>query len=166
MEFFLNIFSNHILIAATVSWFICQLLKFILTAIVDKEWRLERLVGDGGMPSGHSATVTSMAVMTGYLYGLDSPLFAIAALFAIVVMHDASGVRREAGKQAVNILQLFDAINEMLNEEDKLVQQEKLKVFVGHSPVQVFFGAITGILTSVVYILVFRVNGMLPQWAL
>lgn len=160
MEHILEIFKNHILIAATFSWLICQILKFILTAIVEKKWRFERLVGDGGMPSGHSATVTAMTVMTGYIEGLDSPIFAIAMLLAIIVMHDATGVRREAGKHAVTILQIIDAFNEVVSEKDKLAQQEKLKVFVGHTPVQVFFGAITGLLTSVIYIIVFHVVGI------
>lgn len=150
----LNLFANHILICASISWLVSQLLKFIINFIVEKEWSLERLFGDGGMPSGHSATVMAMAVMTGYTCGVGSPLFGIAAIVAIVVMHDATGVRREAGKQAVTIMQLFGAINEMLSEKDKLVQKEKLKTFVGHSPIQVFFGALTGIVTSVVYILI------------
>lgn len=160
MEHILDIFKNHILIAATFSWLISQILKFVITAIVEKKWRFERLVGDGGMPSGHSATVTAMTVMTGYICGLASPEFAIAMLLAIIVMHDATGVRREAGKHAVTILQIIDAFNEVVSEKDKLAQQEKLKVFVGHTPVQVFFGAITGILVSVIYILIFHVAGI------
>ena len=160
MEQILAIFKNHILIAATFSWLLCQILKFIITAIVEKQWRFERLVGDGGMPSGHSATVTAMTVMSGYLYGLESPVFAIAFLLAIIVMHDATGVRREAGKHAVTLLQLIDAFNEVVSEKDKLAQQEKLKVFVGHTPVQVCFGAITGALTTIIYILVFHITGI------
>lgn len=160
MEHILDIFKNHILIAATFSWLISQILKFVITAIVEKKWRFERLVGDGGMPSGHSATVTAMTVMTGYICGLASPEFAIAMLLAIIVMHDATGVRREAGKHAVTILQIIDAFNEVVSEKDKLAQQEKLKIFVGHTPVQVFFGAITGVLVSVIYILIFHVVGI------
>ena len=160
MEHILDIFKNHILIAATFSWLISQILKFVITAIVEKKWRFERLVGDGGMPSGHSATVTAMMVMTGYICGLASPEFGIATLLAIIVMHDATGVRREAGKHAVTILQIIDAFNEVVSEKDKLAQQEKLKIFVGHTPVQVFFGAITGVLVSVIYILVFHVVGI------
>ena len=160
MEHILDIFNNHILIASTFSWLVCQILKFILTAVIEKKIRFERLVGDGGMPSGHSATVTAMTVMTGYLYGLDDPVFAIAMLLAIIVMHDATGVRREAGKHAITLLQIIDAFNEVVSEKDKFTQQEKLKTFVGHTPVQVFFGAITGILTSIIYILVFHVVGI------
>ena len=154
MKELLNLFANHILICASISWLVSQLLKFVINFIVEKEWSLERLFGDGGMPSGHSATVMAMAVMAGYTCGVGSPEFGIAAIVAIVVMHDATGVRREAGKQAVTIIQLFGAINEMLSEKDKLVQKEKLKTFVGHSPIQVFFGALTGIVTAIVYILI------------
>ena len=160
MEHILEIFQNHILIASTFSWLISQILKFVITAIVEKKWRFERLVGDGGMPSGHSATVTAMMLMTGYICGLASAEFAIATLLAIIVMHDATGVRREAGKHAVTLLQIIDAFNEMASEKDKLAQQEKLKVFVGHTPVQVFFGGVTGALTSIVYILIFHVVGI------
>ena len=154
MQEILKLFQNPIVVCATLGWLFSQLLKFIINFIVEKEWKLERLFGDGGMPSGHSATVMAMAVMAGYTCGMGSPLFGIAAIVAIVVMHDASGVRRETGKQAVTIMQLFAAMNEMLAEKDTLVQKEKLKPFVGHSPIQVFFGAVTGILVCVVYILI------------
>ena len=156
----LNIFANHVLICASISWLVSQLLKFFINFIVEKEWKLERLFGDGGMPSGHSATVMAMAVMTGYTCGIGSVEFGIAAIIAIIVMHDATGVRRETGKQAMTILYIIDAINDMAKEKDRIVQNEKLKTFVGHTPVQVFFGAVAGIIVCTIYILVFHITGV------
>lgn len=155
MNIFQQLFQNHVLIAAGVAWLIAQVLKFFIYAIVEHRFCLERLKGDGGMPSAHSATVVTLAIMTGHTAGWDSILFAIAIILAIVVMHDATGVRRETGKQSVNIQQLFAAFNDMLSDKDKISQTEKLKVLVGHSPLQVFFGALTGIAISVCYILLF-----------
>lgn len=155
MQYLLDLIHNHILIVALTAWAISQICKVIINFFMNKEWSIERLWGDGGMPSGHSATVSAMAVMTGYLSGLDSIEFGLATIFAIVVMHDASGVRRETGKQAVSILQLIAAVNDMLSDKDKISQSEKLKVLVGHSPLQVFFGALTGVIVSTGYILLF-----------
>lgn len=91
---------NPILIVGAVAWLFSQVSKAIIYLIINKRFQLERLVGDGGMPSSHSATVTSVAVITGLRCGLDSPIFAIAAILALIVMHDAMGVRQETGKQA------------------------------------------------------------------
>ena len=148
------LFANYALLAAVFAWLSAQILKFFIHAAINRKFSFERLHGDGGMPSGHSATVMALATMVGYLGGFDSIHFAVAMVFAIVVMHDATGVRRETGKQAMDIVQIFGALNDILGEKDKLVQREKLKTFVGHSPVQVFCGAILGILVSVLYILI------------
>ena len=160
MEILLDLVTNHMIIAPVVSWLICQFLKVIITFCIEKEWRWERMFGDGGMPSAHSATVVSLAVMAGYLYGLGSAVFAVTVIFAAVVMHDATGVRRETGKQAMTILFIIDAINDMAKEKDRIVQNEKLKTFVGHTPVQVFFGAVAGIVICTLYILVFHITGV------
>ena len=145
MEQILAIFTNHILIAATFSWLICQISKFIITAIVEKQWRFERLVGDGGMPSGHSATVSSMATMAFLSFGAGSYQFAIALMVAIIVAHDATGVRLETGKQAVVIKELMSAIELLTNKE---LPEVKLKEFVGHTSVQVMAGMAIGILNG------------------
>ena len=83
-------------------------MKAVINIIMDRKFSFERLFGDGGMPSGHSATVTSLMIMVGYTSGFGSPLFALSAIFAAVVMHDAMGVRRETGKHAVSIKELAD----------------------------------------------------------
>ena len=154
MEKILLIFGNDILIASLSAWIIAQLLKVIITLVIERKFSLERLFGDGGMPSGHSATVMALATTVGWMLGYDSPVFAIALVLAIIVMHDACGVRRETGKQAESIKELADAINSLVREQDLKVRTEKLKALVGHTPLQVFFGAILGIAVAALYIFI------------
>ena len=102
---------------------------------------MARLLGDGGWPSGHSATVTSLAMFAGLRCGFHSFEFAAAAVFAIVVCHDAMGVRLETGKQAEIINELVEAFERISKEK---VAEEKLKIFVGHTPIQVLAGIAIG----------------------
>ena len=155
--YFNDFFNNNLLIAPFFAWLIAQVLKLITYACVEKKFRLERLFGDGGMPSGHSATVTSLAVICGWECGFGSPLFAISVVLAIIVMHDASGVRLETGKQNYTIKQIADVINAMFADPDQEVRTEKLKEFVGHTPLQVIFGSLLGATVGIVYILVSHV---------
>ena len=150
-----DIINNDVLIVSLGSWFIAQIAKIIVNAIVTKKFDLGRLVGDGGMPSGHSATVTAAALMVGIQEGFTSPVFGLALIFAIIVMHDATGVRQEAGKHAHYIIEITDILNEYLDyisEDDQKVKLDKLKTLVGHTPLQVFFGALTGIIVVVLYL--------------
>ena len=116
MDWLKDLFSNPFLLTGVGSWFVAQVIKTIIHFIIYKKLDFERLVGDGGMPSGHSATVASLATICGLSYGLDSVEFAIAAILAIIVCHDATGVRRETGKHA-------EILNELLKslETGKLV---------------------------------------------
>lgn len=137
MDWFIDIFTNPFLLTGLGSWFIAQVLKTILHLIIYKRLQFERLVGDGGMPSGHSATVSSLATICGLTYGFGGIEFAISAILAIIVCHDATGVRRETGKHA-----------EILNELLKSLETGKpmdLKELVGHTPLQVFMGILIGI---------------------
>lgn len=143
MNWLFDMFKNPFLITSISSWFIAQVLKTIINAIVNKKINWERMVGDGGMPSCHSATVFSLAVFTALSYGTDSFQFAIAAILAIIVCHDAMGVRLETGKQAVVLNDIIELFRE-LSEEDKL-PEVKLKEFVGHTPIQVIAGILIGI---------------------
>ena len=138
----LQVFENHLLINALVSWLVAQVIKTIIYAIVNRTLDFHRLVGDGGMPSAHSATVTALAVTAGLQCGFDSPVFAVAATFAIVVMHDAMGVRLEAGKHAQMLNELFEMV--MGNEAPDI----KLKEFLGHTPSQVVCGAALGLVLA------------------
>lgn len=151
MNIFDAIIHNRILIAGVLGWATAQVLKTVVHLIVNRKLSLERLIGDGGMPSAHSATVTAVAVSTGLECGFDSPIFAVAAILAIIVMHDAMGVRLETGKQA-------QAINEMIQMFAKLGDTEisaetKLKEFVGHTPIQVFAGFLLGLLMAIIFCL-------------
>ena len=154
---FLDILRNDILIVSLTAWLLAQLIKIIINAIVNKTFSIERLFGDGGMPSGHSATVTACALMIGVHEGFASPLFALALVLAIIVMHDATGVRQEAGKHAQSIMDITNVLNQYLdyvNEEDNKVRNEKLKTLIGHTKLQVLFGALTGIGVVLVYLFV------------
>ena len=143
MNVFESILHNWILLTGLVAWACSQVVKLIIHLIINKKLVLERLVGDGGMPSSHSATVTSVAVATGLHAGWDSPVFAVALIMALVVMHDAMGVRQETGKQA-KVLNSMMEIFESLGRGD-LTPEESLKEFVGHTRRQVFVGAAFGI---------------------
>ena len=148
MHFFMEqLLSNYPLMTAVLSWFAAQVLKTAIDAYFNKGINWERMTGSGGMPSSHSSTVVSLAVAIGVSYGVDSALFALALIFAIVVMYDATGVRRETGKQAVilNRLLLDNPFSWTGEEFDK-----KLKEYVGHTPLQVLMGAILGVLIALI----------------
>ena len=147
LVFFSELIRNHILIVGVVSWLIAQVIKTVIYAAVNHKVDFSRLTGDGGMPSCHSATVTSVAVMSGLQVGFSSPVFAIACIFAIVVMHDAMGVRLETGKQAQVINEMFELLDRL--SEESLSMDVKLKEFVGHTPTQVLAGSVLGIIVAV-----------------
>ena len=155
MEIVMHIITNPVLIVPTCCWIIAQVIKAVVDAIVNKRFSVVRLFGDGGMPSGHSATVTGTAVMCGIINGFDSAVFGLAAIFAIVVMHDAMGVRRETGKQAVSIIKMAELLNDYLSEHDEHIKTDKLKVLVGHTPLQVLLGSLLGIVIAVGYNFIF-----------
>ena len=141
MDWLREIISNRFLITGISSWFFAQVVKTVLYAIINKKLVLERMVGDGGMPSCHSATVTSLAVISGLACGFDSFQFAVTALLAVIVCHDAMGVRLETGKQAQLLNEMVKAF-EVWTKED--LPEMKLKEFVGHTPVQVLAGILIG----------------------
>lgn len=147
MNFVMDLIHNRIFMAAVSGWFVAQLLKTMIHMWFNRKFVAERLVGSGGMPSSHSATVCALVTATGMEYGGGSFQFAMAAIFAIVVMYDAMGVRRETGIQA-------KVLNEMLEMFDKMGKEmsveEKLKEFVGHTPLQVLIGGLLGIVIAVV----------------
>lgn len=145
MNWLHNLLTNRFFMTGVSSWFLAQILKTIIYALINKKLRLERMVGDGGMPSAHSATVTSVAIISALTFGLGSFEFAVTSLLAIIVCHDAMGVRLETGKQAVVLNELIKAFQE-LNSED--LPEVKLKEFVGHTPIQVLAGMALGVLNG------------------
>ena len=142
MDWILDLVTNPFLVTAVSSWAIAQVLKVVINAAFQKKFSLERLLGDGGMPSGHSATVTSLAVFTALTYGTDSYAFAISAVLAVIVCHDAMGVRQETGKQAILLNEIIKSFS---IPADKELQNIKLKELVGHTPLQVMAGILVGV---------------------
>lgn len=142
MDWLHELLRNRFLTTGVASWFAAQVIKTLIYAIINKKLVLERMVGDGGMPSAHSATVTSLAVISALSFGFDSFQFAVTALLAMIVCHDAMGVRLETGKQAQIINEMIEAF-EALTKKD--LPEMKLKEFVGHTPIQVVAGILLGI---------------------
>ena len=147
MDWLIDLLTNKFLLVSLSSWFVAQVLKTVLYAVEIKKLDISRLFGDGGMPSGHSATVTSLATFCGLNFGFDSFQFAATAILAIIVCHDAMGVRLETGKQAVKINEILEAFE--LLAPDK-ISEANLKEFVGHTPIQVMAGILLGIVNAVV----------------
>lgn len=154
MDWLLDLIKNPFLIAGVSAWLVAQVIKTIIHAIINKRLVWERMVGDGGMPSGHSATVTAVCVMSALLRGLGSFEFAISGILALIVCHDAMGVRQQAGKHAVLLNELIRSFEALTTNA---LPEVKLKEFVGHTPVQVLAGILVGIVDAVLfYLLLFK----------
>lgn len=134
------VLENRILIAAFLAWAIAQLTKTIYELVRQRQLIFSRLVSSGGMPSSHSAIVTSLATATGRIMGLNSAAFAITIVLASIVMYDAAGVRRAVSIQA-------RILNQMIDEafQGKPFAEKRLRELIGHTPIQVFVGGILGI---------------------
>ena len=137
MTFQEQLLDNYLLISALLSWFVAQVCKTAIDAYFNKGINWERMTGSGGMPSSHSSTVVALATAAGISYGVDSAIFAVALVFAVVVMYDATGV-------ILNRLLLDNPFAWTGKEFEK-----KLKEYVGHSPLQVLMGAILGLAIAV-----------------
>jgi acid phosphatase family membrane protein YuiD len=144
MNVFLQIVTNKTLYLPLLVWFFIQASKVIVDLIKTKKFNFKRIMGAGGMPSSHSAVVCCLATLLGKEYGFDSATFGLSVIFAFVVMYDAAGVRRAAGKQA----KLLNKIIETPGLSTVQVQ-EKLVEVLGHTPMQVIVGAIIGIIVGV-----------------
>ena len=134
-----GLFANRILWASALAWIIAQVLKVFTSLYADKRLDWSKLVGAGGMPSSHTALVTSLAVGVGIREGWNSTMFALAVGFALVVMYDAAGVRRAAGKQARVHNQIMEAL-----AHSGHIPTTKLRELLGHTPTEVVAGAILG----------------------
>ena len=143
MELFIQF--KYLIVPFSV-WFFIQLFKLIWDIIVTHKFNFKRILGAGGMPSSHSAVVTSVASMIGKTQGVTSPVFALSVIFAFIVMYDAAGVRRAAGKQAKLLNKLIETPG-LTN----IQVQEKLVEVLGHTPTQVFVGAIIGIAVGLIF---------------
>ena len=152
---------NFSLVSAILAIMVAQVLKVPIHYIRTKELNFGLLTSNGKMPSSHSAAVTALATSIGLIEGWDTPIFALAALFAIITMFDAKGYRRQAGEQAAIVNQLVKEFQNILSDLKKhpslevFKHREELKELLGHKPIEVFFGALTGICTSIsLYLLI------------
>ena len=145
-DFFVQIPKNRFLIIPVLTWFCIQVFKVIWDLITTKKFNFKRILGAGGMPSSHTAIVVSLSVMIGKEFGFDSPIFALSTIFAFIVMYDAAGVRRAAGKQA----RLLNKIVETPGLSDIEVQERLVEV-LGHTPFQVIVGAMIGIIVGAIF---------------
>ena len=146
MKYFNEIVHNKFVYIPVILWFCIQVFKVISELAINKKFNIKRIVGAGGMPSSHSAIVCSLAVLIGKEYGFDSGIFAIALIFSFIVMYDAAGVRRAAGKQASILNKILETPGLTTGEV-----QEKLIEALGHTPIQVFVGAILGIIVGCIF---------------
>ena len=143
---FLGLVTNKYIYIPILLWLGIQLFKLIYDLVTTKKFNFKRIMGAGGMPSSHTAVVMSLSVLIGKEFGFESPLFALSMVFAFVVMYDAAGVRRAAGKQAT----LLNKIIETPGLSD-LEVQERLVEVLGHTPTQVIVGAIIGIIVGTIF---------------
>lgn len=143
MQDFGQIFDNRVLLVALIACLVAQLSKLLVELTKNRKFNLRVLVTTGGMPSSHSALVAALATGVGQTLGWASPEFAIATIFAVIVMYDAAGVRQAAGKQARILNQIIDELF-----EGKDFNEERLKELLGHTPFQVIVGLILGIFIS------------------
>jgi acid phosphatase family membrane protein YuiD len=149
-EFMFALLKNFTLVAVVISWFLSQAIKVIIYRFTEGKFNFWHFFEAGGMPSAHSASVTSLTLGIALTHGWSSPLFTISIVFALIVMYDATGVRRAAGKQAEILNKIVDDIY-----ANGKIRIEKLKEILGHDPIEVFAGA--G-LATVVTLLVYYVN--------
>lgn len=143
---FMMFVTNKYIYVPIILWFCIQSFKLIYDLCTTQKINFKRIIGAGGMPSSHSAIVIALATLIGKNLGVDSPIFAITLIFAFIVMYDACGVRRAAGKQA-------KVLNEIVNTRglSNLKVQEKLQEALGHTPIQVFVGALIGLIAGLIF---------------
>ena len=139
------IFEYKYLIIPFATWFFIQLFKLIYDLVTTKKFNFKRILGAGGMPSSHSAVVVSLATMIGKSQGTTSAIFGLAIIFAFVVMYDAAGVRRAAGKQAKLLNKLIETPG-----LTGIQVSEKLVEVLGHTPFQVLVGALIGLVVGLI----------------
>ena len=137
-----NIWNNIWLWIPVITWFVVQCTKIVIELIKNKKLNLRRIVGSGGMPSSHSAFVCSLATTIGITEGVSSPLFAMAVALSAIVVYDAAGVRRAAGKQAKILNQIIESEGENIDVHEKLIE------LLGHTPLEVYVGAFVGIVMA------------------
>ncbi len=145
-NFFIQIFSNKYIWIPVITWFFIQCFKVLYDLISTKKFNFKRILGAGGMPSSHTAVSVSLTFLIGKDFGYNSAMFAACLIFSFVVMYDAAGVRRAAGKQASVLNKIIDTPG-----LSKIEVQEKLVEALGHTPFQVIVGAVIGIIIGSIF---------------
>ena len=145
MNNFIGFLQNKFIYVPFLLWFFIQLFKVVYDLVTTKKFNFKRIMGAGGMPSSHSAVVTGLATLVGKYEGVDTPIFAVSLILAAVVMYDACGVSRAAGKQA----SLLNKIIETPGLTGMEVSERLVEV-LGHTPIQVFVGALIGIVVGLI----------------
>ena len=144
--YFQQLLHNSVFGTAIIGWGTAQILKFILVLLIYKRLDFKRFIGSGGMPSSHSSLVVSLTMSIGFIKGFDSLIFALSAVMSLIVMYDAAGVRRSAGQQAAILNKIVDD----WSKEYYSLTEKKLKELLGHTPVEVFAGAILGVIIAII----------------
>jgi len=146
-EIFLHqLIKNKVLATSLAAWVIAQTIKVALGVLREKRFNFKWFVGTGGMPSSHVSGIMALATSIGFVCGFESYQFAIAFVLALIVMFDAQGVRRSSGRQAMILNKMLEDIH-----WKKKVEEKRLKEFLGHTPVEVFAGAVIGILIAIIF---------------
>jgi hypothetical protein len=145
-DLFIGVWNNHVMVVTFWAWLIAQSIKVALGIFRLKRFDFRWFIGTGGMPSAHAAGSSALAMTIGFDFGFDTPLFALAAVFAIVTMFDAQGVRRSTGKQAAILNKVLDDIYWRGK-----IEETRLKELIGHTPIEVVMGSIIGILLAIIF---------------
>lgn len=142
LQFFKDVLSNRAVTTPVLAWFLAQSIKFFLYYFKNKKFDFRKMIDSGGMPSSHTAFTVSLATIVGIHNGFSSDVFAVSVVFSLIVMADAAGVRRAAGKQAA-------VLNKLVNSSGHIQLDKQLKELLGHTPVEVLAGAALGIITGI-----------------
>jgi len=142
---FNEIFNNYVLMCGLIAWGLAQIIKLPLDYLINKRWNWALMISVGGMPSSHSALVTATSVGIGLFVGFDTPVFALAVAVSMVVIYDATGIRRQAGihAQTINLL-----VNQLL--KGRFTPEKQLREVLGHTPLEALGGVILGLIVPVV----------------
>jgi acid phosphatase family membrane protein YuiD len=150
MQVLEDLFGNYILVSAAIAWALAQITKVFTNLFSSKKFQIKMMFSNGGMPSSHSSTVVALCTACAIRDGFASTGFAVSLILAMIVMNDAFGVRYEAGKHA----KIINRIAEELFSGDPTLVNSSLKELVGHTPFQVFIGALLGVAVAIVYALI------------
>lgn len=150
---FISLLGNFVFVAVFISWFLAQIIKVIIYWMLEKKLNIWHFFEAGGMPSTHSASVTALTLSILLTQGPGSPLFVVSSVFSLIVMYDAAGVRRSAGKQA-------EILNKMVDDlySTGRVKVEKLKELLGHDPIEVVIGASIGVVVTLIAFYVYIIR--------